>query len=296
MQKKNLIQKTTTEHKFRASSHTHTLQNSHNTIQTTDTSHSSHTSQINQNIQEKIHKSPLFISFEGPDCVGKSTQINLFSNFLFNHNIQHVTTREPSNTAVGNSVSQLTRNESLDAMTETMLLIAQRIDHIEKIIKPNLNNAHSVITDRYHDSTIAYQCYGKNADLQFINSFLIENSQDIKNTQDTRDTKNTKDVQNAQNTQIFQNTQNTQHINQMIPQPDITFILNLPIDTLMKRISRKKNKDNFELKDINFFQQVVNGYNDIFKKNSHRCIMIDANQSIEKVHQDICNEFVQKIL
>lgn len=247
----------------------HKLQANLSTTQTT------RITQTNQEIQKKMQNAPLFISFEGPDCVGKSTQINLFSQFLLNNNIQHITTREPSNTAVGNSVSQLTRNENLNAMTETMLLIAQRIDHIEKIIKPNLNNAHNVITDRYHDSTIAYQCYGKNVDLQFVNSFLIEN---LQNTPQNSD-----------------NIHSTTNIHQIIPEPDITFILNLPIDTLMQRISHKKNKDNFELKDINFFKRVVNGYNDIVKNNPHRCIIIDANQSIEKVHQYICNTFVEKI-
>lgn len=188
----------------------------------------------------------IFISFEGPDCVGKSTQIILLSDFLSRNKIQHITTKEPCDTFVGKQVSDITRNYPIDSTTETLLLLSQRIDHLHKVIKPNLKS-NTVITDRFHDSTIAYQVHAKGVDQNLPK--IIE-------------------------TELIQ--------------PNITFIMMAPIELILTRIAQKKNKDNFELSGIEFFQKVISGYFKILEENPNRCIMIDATQSIKNIHQDIC--------
>ena len=118
-------------------------------------------------------KKPLFISFEGPDCVGKSTQIQLLSKFFSDQSIDHLLTQEPAKTFVGEQVSNIIRHHNIDPITETFLLLSQRFDHINKIIEPNLQTK-TVITDRFHDSTIAYQVYAKAVNPKFMENLDIQ--------------------------------------------------------------------------------------------------------------------------
>lgn len=115
--------------------------------------------------------SPLFISFEGVDCVGKSTQVALLSEFLKDYDIDHIVTKEPDDTAFGKFVSHITKSREYDITqeAETLMFIAARDHHLRKVILPAIECGKWVICDRFHDSTLAYQGYGNGVKMQMIN-------------------------------------------------------------------------------------------------------------------------------
>lgn len=117
-----------------------------------------------------------FISFDGVDCAGKSTQIALLTEFLSTHNIKYFSTREPGDTLeFGDYVSKIVREQRVDSLSQTLMLLGERNVHINNYIVPELNSGKVVICDRYHDSTIVYQGYGNGVDLKVIDSikFLL---------------------------------------------------------------------------------------------------------------------------
>ena len=112
-----------------------------------------------------------FITFEGIDGSGKSTQINLLKKLFTKKNIKFMITREPGGTKFSEKLRKLILNssENLSFQSEVLLLYAARIEHIEKKIKPALKENYIVISDRYYDSTLAYQGYGYGYNKKFIN-------------------------------------------------------------------------------------------------------------------------------
>ena len=118
-----------------------------------------------------MHKGK-FITFEGGEGSGKSTQIDLLLANLKNHGIDVLKTREPGGTNVGESIRKILVNgkiNNISPFTELFLNSASRKEHIDKIIKPSLNNGKWVLCDRYIDSTLVYQGYGHGLDLKLIN-------------------------------------------------------------------------------------------------------------------------------
>ncbi|MBS0236006.1 MAG: dTMP kinase [Proteobacteria bacterium] len=107
-----------------------------------------------------------FIVFEGIDCCGKSTQIQHLKKRLENDGISVLATREPGGTPLAEKIRTLILEESLDPMTELLLLSAARHEHVQKVISPALQQGKITICDRFYGSTLAYQCYGKGLDPQ----------------------------------------------------------------------------------------------------------------------------------
>ena len=113
----------------------------------------------------------MFITFEGPEGSGKSTQINLLENFLKETNKKFITIREPGGTIIGEEIRKILISSEFDDMsyeTELLLFISSRKELMEKIIKPALKNNQFVLCDRFIDSTIAYQGYGRGINLNKI--------------------------------------------------------------------------------------------------------------------------------
>ena len=113
----------------------------------------------------------MFITFEGPEGSGKSTQINLLENFFKETNKKFITIREPGGTIIGEEIRKILISSEFDDMsyeTELLLFISSRKELIEKIIKPALKNNQFVLSDRFIDSTIAYQGYGRGINLNKI--------------------------------------------------------------------------------------------------------------------------------
>ncbi|HEC62854.1 MAG TPA: dTMP kinase [Candidatus Acetothermia bacterium] len=113
---------------------------------------------------------PLFVVLEGPDASGKSTQLRLLSEELSRRNIPHITTREPGSTRVGRALRQLLLDpeQKIRPFTELLLMVADRHEHVEEVIRPALAAGKWVLCSRYTMSSLAYQGHGRGLDLNLI--------------------------------------------------------------------------------------------------------------------------------
>lgn len=196
-----------------------------------------------------------FITFEGIEGVGKSTQVRLLCDLFKQHNIDFVSTREPGGLPIAESIRNILLHKDMSPITELLLYEAARAEHFEKIILPALNKGQSVICDRFADASIAYQGYGRG-----LNIKLIEDLNRIA-------------IQNRE--------------------PDLTFIIDLPVKLAFERLSKRGTApDRFEKLSHDFYEKVRNGYIEQSKKYPKRVIIIDADRTPEQIHKDI----VSKIL
>lgn len=194
----------------------------------------------------------LFISFEGIEGSGKSTQLNFTVEYLQAKNIEVVQTREPGGTLVGEKIRDVLLDNQLPNMymdTELMLMFAARVEHVRKVIQPALQAGKWVVCDRFFDATYAYQGYGRDIDLNRIDA-LKEFS-----------------------------------IGTLAP--DLTLLLDVSLEVSMDRVTKRGNKDRFENEKIDFYKKVRNGYLQIANNNPSRVATIDANNSIDEVQRAI---------
>jgi dTMP kinase len=199
-----------------------------------------------------------FITFEGIEGSGKSTQTKLLHQYFLEQNIPAILTREPGGSKVAEEIRALLINgeiDKMDGVCEVLLNFAARRDHIEKLIKPALAKGEIVICDRFFDSTIAYQSFGQNVDLQII-----------------------KNVQNAAIGGFA---------------PDITFLIDVEVDVAFERIKTRADNNRYEKMDRNFHQKVRKGFLEIAKNNPRRVILIDGNQSAKTIQNIIRSHLYQ---
>ncbi len=192
-----------------------------------------------------------FITFEGIEGSGKSTQVKLLHQYFLERKIPAILTREPGGSKVAEEIRTLLINgeiDKMDGICEVLLNFAARRDHVEKLIKPALAKGEIVICDRFFDSTIAYQSFGQNVDLSII-----------------------KNVQNAAIGQFA---------------PDITFLIDVEVDVAFERIKTRADNNRYEKMDRNFHQKVHQGFLEIAKNNPKRVVLIDGNQNANTI-QDI---------
>ena len=193
-----------------------------------------------------------FISFEGGEGSGKSTQIKLLAKKLSKKR-QVIITREPGGTKDAEKIRNLIvkdKNQEWSGVVETMLLFAARKDHIDKVIMPNLKKGYWVLCDRYIDSTMAYQGYGKKVDVKLINSL---NKIIVKNLV-----------------------------------PHITFLLDIDPMTGLARSKRRGNKElRYENMHISFHRKVRASFLKIAKMNKNRIKIIDASKEKHKISENI---------
>ena len=194
-------------------------------------------------------KKGIFISFEGPEASGKSSQIILLKKYFKKNNIPYYLTREPGGTKIAEQLRKiiLSNKSNINNIEEILLLMASRSNHINNVIIPNLNKGKIVISDRYADSTFVYQ--------GFVNEFGISKVRKMYS-----------DILNN----FF---------------PNFTFIFNLQVSEIIKRLKKRKNKNKYDKYDADFHQKVINGYKIISK--SKRYINIDASLSKEMIHKKI---------
>ncbi len=191
----------------------------------------------------------LFISFEGPEASGKSSQITLLAKYLKKNKIPYVVTREPGGTIIAEKLRKiiLSNKSNINNIEEILLLMAGRSNHINNIILPNLKKGKIVISDRYADSTFVYQ--------GFVNKFGIIKAKKL-------------------HKELLNNFY-----------PNHTFIFKIGIKEIIKRLKKRKIKNKYDKIDINFHQEVISGYNKIC--NSKRYIKIDATLSKNIIHNNI---------
>lgn len=196
-----------------------------------------------------------FITFEGGEGTGKSTQIALLAEVLRNKKISVVTTREPGGAPNSEAIRELLIKGEVNCWSpksETLLNFASRIEHLDKTIYPALAEGKHVISDRFADSTMAYQGYGHgvgHTELNTINEFALG---DFK--------------------------------------PDLTIIFDLDTEIGLKRAkARGEGEDRYERMSIEFHRKMRQGFLDIANSEPRRCQVVDASGTIEQVSDTIRN-------
>lgn len=202
-------------------------------------------------------KKGLFITFEGIDGCGKTTQIELLKEELEKKGYTVLLTREPGAKGLGEKFREILLNYDgeVSSNCESFLFLADRAQHIDTIIKPAINNGTIVLCDRHTDSTVAYQGYGRELDLE----------------------------------QIYQ--LNKIATNGIVP--DITFILDIDIETSLQRIG--KGRDRMENAGREFFERVRNGYIEISKQEPERVKLLNGKSPIEEIQNTISN-YIEKLI
>ena len=208
-----------------------------------------------------------FITFEGGEGTGKSTQIKLLAEYLQEKGQKVLTTREPGGTEVGQEIRKLLvcgDKDKFDATAEALLYFADRHIHLSRKIWPALEQGEIVLSDRFADSTVAYQYYGYDKRLG-------------------------KDVLNA----LYQ-------IAVGDFKPDLTIILDIdPEKGLARSFDKAKNMAvkelRFEGRELAFHNNLRRGFLEIAKAEPERCVVLDADKSIEALHQDIVGVVSQRL-
>ena len=194
-----------------------------------------------------------FITFEGGEGVGKSTNIEYCRQLLEQQGIDVVVTREPGGTEIAEIIREALlkkpHNERMSDITELLLVFAARAQHIEAFVKPALERGCWVLCDRFTDSTIAYQGYGRGLKLETIQQLKL--------------------------------------IAQMGIEPNRTFLLDAPIDIGMGRAQARGPADRFEVEQLDFFLRVREGFLTIAKEFPSRVRVINAAQELSAVQSDL---------
>ncbi len=193
-----------------------------------------------------------FITIEGGEGVGKSTNVIFVQQFLESMGVSVITTREPGGTPIAEKIRLLLLDktaEKISDQSELLLMFAARSQHITHVIQPALTKGCWVLCDRFTDATYAYQGGGRSMNFAMI-EWLEESTQNgIK--------------------------------------PNLTLLLDAPIETGMKRAAERGELDRFELEQTPFFEKVRKAYQQRAKQNPQRIKTINANQTLEKVQVEI---------
>ena len=202
----------------------------------------------------------MFITFEGIDGCGKSTQAELLTNYLEKIGYDVVNIFDPGYTKIGNEIRDILldlKSNKMHPHTELLLYSAARSQLVSEIIAPALNENKIVISDRFFDSTTAYQGYGRDISLDLINELNLIGSHHLT--------------------------------------PDITFIVNTNLENANNRLGNKKDIDRMESENLKFKNKVLLGYIEIVKKNPERCFLIEGNNSINEIHRRIKEITIKKL-
>jgi len=204
----------------------------------------------------------IFITFEGPDGSGKTTQLNMLAQHLINNGLDVVTTREPGGTVISDKIRKILldpNHKEIDARTEILLYAASRAQLVHELIIPALNEGKIVLCDRYIDASIAYQAYGLQFDRSIVESINDFASSELKANR--------------------------------------TYLLTVSPETGRKRLlSRSNNEfnqglDRIEQREIEYHQRVTDGFETLAKENKDRIVKIDANNTLEAVFKQIITDF-----
>lgn len=212
-------------------------------------------------------KKGLFITFEGGEGVGKSTQIKLLHEYLSkNCNRDVIVTREPGGSAGAEEIRSLLlkgKTSKWDKLSELLLFMAARRDHLIHKIWPAMEQGSIVLCDRFVDSTIAYQCFGYGFDEKLYQQILS--------------------------------------VYKMIAgdfEPDLTFILDLDVKTGLNRSRTRQGNDEqrFEDMDFIFHTNLRNGFLRLAQENTKRYAIINADNSVENIHQELIKILESRVL
>ncbi len=202
-----------------------------------------------------------FITFEGGEGAGKSTQIKRLADALKKRSYDVVLTREPGGSPGAEAIRKLLVEGEpgrWDGITETLLFAAARRDHVERTIRPALERGAWVLCDRFMDSTIAYQGYGAGVDLALVRRLSTDAAGDIV--------------------------------------PSLTLILDLPVEAgLARAVSRAGGEDRFERKGAEFHARLRDGFLAIARTEPKRCVVIDATGTPDAVAEAISKTVSERL-
>ncbi len=199
-----------------------------------------------------------FITVEGTEGVGKSTNIAFIQQLLEQAGHELLVTREPGGTPFAEEIRELllaNRQESVDGTAELLLMFAARAQHLNTLIEPALAAGQWVLSDRFTDATYAYQGGGRSLDMAMI-------------------------------AELEQLVQRGRH-------PDLTIYLDIDVQAGLERARLRGELDRFEQEDVRFFEKVRYTYLERVRQNPERFIVIDAGQTLEKVQSSIARELQQ---
>lgn len=201
----------------------------------------------------------IFISMEGPDGSGKSTQINLLSDYLKNKGYEIIVTREPGGNRISEAIREIILNKEyteMDYMTEAMLYAAARAQLMAQVIRPAIQAGKAVISDRFVDSSAVYQGMARGlgvAEIYRLNEFAIQGTM-----------------------------------------PHLTIHLDLPASVGLERAKGRAALDRMELEKAEFHEKVAQGYRELAVLAPNRIKTIDATKSIDEIHKEIIT-YVDKV-
>ncbi|MGE0683372.1 MAG: dTMP kinase [Candidatus Binatia bacterium] len=197
-----------------------------------------------------------FISFEGMEGCGKSTHVMLLAQTLREQGYEVVATREPGGTAVGQTLRQILLNPTgspLATGAELLLMLADRAQHVQEVIAPNLREGRIVISDRFSDSTTAYQGYGRGIErdlLLRLNAFACSGCM-----------------------------------------PILTLLLDVPVSEGLRRANKRRGNvspaDHFEAESTTFHERVRAGFLEIARLEPQRVVVLDSQRAIEEIQREI---------
>lgn len=204
-------------------------------------------------------KKGFFISVEGVDGAGKSSHLPVMQDYLENNGYKVITTREPGGTIIGEKIRDLLlyTDIEIDRMTELYLLFASRQELIKNIILPNLEHGVCVLIDRFTDSSLAYQGYGREIGVAKVEQIISLLEPCLK--------------------------------------PDLTLVFDVDLDTAAKRLAKNNKKDRMEKESREFFVKVQNAYHQIAKNEPKRVKIINTSQEKDQTRAEIKNYLAKLI-
>jgi dTMP kinase len=207
-----------------------------------------------------------FITFEGVEGCGKTTQIKLLSEFLLAHGIDTVLTREPGGCPIADKIRTIlldAENRALSPLSELMLYAAARAQHVSEVVIPALNNGNVVLCDRFSDATVAYQSFGRGIDRGVIDTLNLLACQGIS--------------------------------------PDLTVLVDCDPRIGLERARRRieatsgPREERFELEELTFHQRVRDGYLQLAADEPNRFLIINGTATIEEIFSTISTQLLARI-
>ena len=208
-------------------------------------------------------KKPLFVTFEGIEGSGKSYQCRKLHKELRKKNLSVILTREPGGTKSAEKIRKVIledyfasdSKEKFSKYTDTLLYLAARNEHVQNIIRPAISKKKIVICDRFIDSTLAYQVFGKGVSKNLVDTIHKSILGSIK--------------------------------------PDLTFVLKVNISKALQRLKKRKKKNRYDKFSKNFYIKVQNAFIKIAKKNTRRYCIVDNSKDSTKAESIIFDKFIQ---
>ncbi len=202
----------------------------------------------------------MFITLEGPEGSGKTLQLPMLADYLRSQGHQVFTTREPGGTSISEQIRTILHNlenKEMNPRTEILLYQASRAQLVEQMIRPHLKKGWVVLSDRYADSTLAYQGYGHQIDIESLRVLVTFATGGLK--------------------------------------PDLTILLDIDVETGLRRKELKGEWNRLDAYDLEFHKRVYQGYLQLVRDEPERWVVVDASQAPKKVQDDLRSVVAERI-